>query len=108
MAVASAGVLVWYAPRASAAWWGGGSKHHCDDERHAAVEKSLAEKNYQAWVELMANRRVARVITEDTFPRFAEMHRLQEEGKWEEAHAIREELGLGKNGRGGHHGGRWR
>jgi hypothetical protein len=76
-------------------------------ERHEQTEKALESNDYGAWKELMGGRGAARVVTAETFPRFAEMHRLREEGKDAEADKIREELGLGA-GRGegrGRHGG---
>jgi hypothetical protein len=38
--------------------------------------------------------RIAQVINESNFSQFAEAHRLAQEGKYDEADAIRQELGL--------------
>ena len=63
---------------------------------HEQIEQALANNDYAAWQTLMAGRgRVSEIITADNFARFAEMHKLMEEGKYAEANQIREELGLG-------------
>ena len=72
----------------------------CTPERHEAMEQAFENNDYSAWKELKNGRgRVTEVITEDNFVRFAEAHKLTEEGKYEEADQIRQELGLRtKNG----------
>lgn len=71
-------------------------------ERHEAMETALEEENYQAWQELMGDRgRVAEVVTEDNFAKFAEAHQLAKQGDLEGARAIREELGLNQGSRKG-------
>jgi hypothetical protein len=71
-------------------------------ERHQQMEKAFENNDYEAWKSLMNNRgRVTQVVNKDNFNRFAEAHRLAEQGKTEEAKNIKQELGLGmKNGRG--------
>ena len=65
-------------------------------ERHEAVTKAFANKDYNAWKELMQGKgRVTQAVNEGNFARFAEMHQLRLEGKTEEANQIRTELGLG-------------
>jgi len=80
------------------------------DERHEAMETAFEEVDYDAWKELMDNRgRVTDVITEDNFAQFAEAHTLADDGDFEGAKEIREELGLGNHGErmgAGHRGGR--
>jgi len=67
----------------------------CDSEKHEAMEKAFENNDYQAWTGLMEGKgRVTQVITEDNFARFAEAHRLAEEGNYDAADAIRQELGL--------------
>lgn len=82
---------------------------NCTPERHEEMTAALEKVDYEAWKGLMNNRgRVKDVITEENFAKFAEAHKLAQEGKYEEADAIREELGLRtKNGKrmGAHHGG---
>lgn len=64
-------------------------------ERHEAMQKAFENNDYNAWKELMNRRgRVTNIVNEQNFPRFAEMHRLMLEGKYDEANKIREELGL--------------
>ncbi len=71
-------------------------------ERHAAMEKAFETNDYNAWKELMQGKgRVTQVINAQNFSRFAEAHKLAEEGKTDEATKIRAELGLElKNGTG--------
>ena len=69
-------------------------------ERHDAMQKAFASKDYDAWKSLMQGRgRMSQVITKDNFAKFAEAHNLALQGKTAEAAAIRTELGLG-NGSG--------
>jgi hypothetical protein len=85
-------------------------------ERHTQMEKAFENNDYTAWKNLMNGRgRVSAVINEGNFNRFAQMHRLMEEGKNDEANKIRQELGLGQgngngqgmsNGQKGQNGGR--
>ena len=68
----------------------------CSAERHEAMEEAFHSNNYEAWKELMNGKgRVTQVIDSGNFARFAEAHELAEEGKLDEAKAIRAELGLG-------------
>lgn len=65
-------------------------------ERHNAMEKAFETKNYDAWKNLMQGRgRVTKLINKDNFMKFAEAHELAEQGKFEEARKIRQELRLG-------------
>lgn len=65
------------------------------EERHEAMQKAFENNDYNAWKEQMNGRgRVSEVINEENFAKFAEAHRLAEEGKYEEADQIRKELGL--------------
>jgi len=67
-------------------------------ERHDAMEQAFANNDYQAWKKLMEQNqfqgRVMSVVNEQNFAKFAEAHRLSEEGKYAEADQIRAELGL--------------
>ena len=66
-------------------------------ERHEEMVKAFENKDYQSWKELHAGRgRVAEIVTEDNFGKFAEMRKLKLDGKTEEAEKLREELGLGQ------------
>lgn len=67
----------------------------CTPEKHEAMDGAFENNDYNAWKELMAGKgRVMEIINEDNFARFSEAHRLVEEGKYEEADKIRQELGL--------------
>jgi len=74
----------------------------CTEERHQEMEQAFENNDYNAWKEQMQGKgRVTQVVNEGNFARFAEAHRLAEEGNYEEADQIRQELGLGfKNGSG--------
>lgn len=76
------------------------------EERHAQMEQAFESKDYAAWKNLMAGKgRITEVVNEGNFSRFAQMHELKEDGKYAEADAIRQELGLGNgNGNGKGHG----
>ncbi|MDD5464436.1 MAG: hypothetical protein PHP62_04765 [Candidatus Moranbacteria bacterium] len=64
-------------------------------ERHEQMDQAFESNDYNAWKSLMNGRgRVSEVINESNFNRFAEIHKLMEEGKTDEANKIRQELGL--------------
>ena len=64
-------------------------------ERHAEMIGVTNNDDYDAWSELMEDRgRADQVINEENFSKFAEARKLAQEGRYEEADAIREELGL--------------
>jgi len=72
-------------------------------ERHEAMTKAFADKDYNAWKNLVSGNkgRVAQVINESNFGKFVEAHDLALQGKTDEANKIRAELGLGlRNGSG--------
>jgi hypothetical protein len=66
------------------------------------MEKAFASNDYTAWKALMLNKgRVTQVINKDNFAKFAEAHKLAENGDILGAQKIRKELGLGlKDGSG--------
>jgi hypothetical protein len=72
------------------------------EERHQEMEQAFENDDYQSWKNLMQGKgRVIQVVNEGNFIRFAEAHKLAEEGKTDEAKQIRHELGLGlRNGSG--------
>ncbi|MDD5681356.1 MAG: hypothetical protein PHI59_08985 [Candidatus Omnitrophica bacterium] len=71
-------------------------------ECHAAMEKAFDNNDYNAWKNLMQGKgRVTQVINAQNFAKFAQAHKLAEQGKTAEANKIRAELGLGlQNGSG--------
>ena len=71
-------------------------------ERHAEMTQAFESKDYETWAKLMEDKgRVTQIINADNFEQLAEAHMLAKEGKFEEAKAIRAELGLGlKDGSG--------
>ena len=72
------------------------------EERHAAMEKAFDSNDYNSWKNLMSGKgRVTQVVNKDNFSKFAQIHKLVEQGKTAEADKIKTELGLGlKNGNG--------
>jgi len=86
------------APRAILAYRGDPSVKgpNYTEERHEAIERAFENNDYNTWKTLMAGRgRVAQVVNEQNFAKFAQAHELAEQGKTEEAGKIRAELGLG-------------
>lgn len=74
-------------------------------EFHNQIEQAIKTNNYKDWKNTIESKsRPCDVVTEENFSRFAEMHNLMEDGKYEEAMAIRDELGIsgmgGRMGRG--------
>ena len=102
VAVVAGGLLI--APKAAEAYRGDPNTvgPNCTAEQHEAVENAIESNNYVAWKNLMQNRgRVTQVVNQANFARFAEMHKLMDQGKTVEAGKIRTELGLGlQNGSG--------
>jgi len=71
-------------------------------ERETAIEKAFATKDCTAWKALMQNQgRVTQIINKDNFAKFAEAHKLAENGDIVGAQKIRQELGLGQGTRNG-------
>lgn len=67
-------------------------------ERHETMEKAFENNDYTAWKNLMQNKgRVTEIVNANNFSKFAEAHNLAEQGKYEEANQIRQELGLRTN-----------
>jgi len=67
------------------------------EERHQLMEQAFENNDYNLWKSQMNGRGVTNVINESNFAQFAEAHRLVNEGKYDEANQIREELGLRTN-----------
>lgn len=66
------------------------------EERHEAMQEAFANKDYNAWKELMTSRgRVTQVINEQNFAKFAEMQQLRLEGK--DVTELQKELGLNQH-----------
>jgi Spy/CpxP family protein refolding chaperone len=64
-------------------------------ERHEQMESAFENNDYNAWKELMNGRgRVTQVVNEGNFNRFAEAHRLADQGDHDGADQIRQELNL--------------
>lgn len=70
---------------------------------HQAVHDALEAGDYNAWKEAVKGRQNVENFTEDQFNKLREMYQLRQDGKFDEANKIREELGLPD--RQGHKGG---
>ncbi|MFZ2192615.1 MAG: hypothetical protein WAV31_00010 [Candidatus Moraniibacteriota bacterium] len=86
-------------PNVKAPWY--------SEDRHVAIQDAVTKNDYNAWKNLKTEQMNARMnwmfskITQDNFPKFAEVHNLMQQGKYDEANKIREELGLPlRHGRG--------
>lgn len=70
-------------------------------ERQAQMTKAFASGDYATWKSLVpANSRALEKVTPENFAKFSQMHDLMLAGKYDEAQAIRQELGMGQR-RGG-------
>lgn len=68
---------------------------NCTPERHEIMEVAFDNNNYNLWKDQMSDKgRVADVINQDNFDKFAEAHRLGQAGDKAGADAIRAELGI--------------
>jgi hypothetical protein len=68
----------------------------CSEERHAEMTKAFETKNYDAWKDLMDGKgRVTEIVNKNNFSKFAEAHKVAQNGDLEEAKKIRQEIGLG-------------
>lgn len=65
-----------------------------NSERHALMEKAFQTNDYNLWKSQMNGKGVTNLINENNFSKFAQAHRLMNEGKYDEANKIRQELGL--------------
>lgn len=64
-------------------------------EKREKAQESVKNGDYNAWLEVVGeDSKMAEKINEDNFHKLTEMHNLREEGKHDEAKAIKEELGL--------------
>lgn len=74
--------------------------------QHEEIRTAMENDDYATWASLMAeDTRFSLEVTEDTFEALKKMHELREEGEFEEAREMAEELGLPegpKHGHGGH------
>jgi hypothetical protein len=77
------------------------------EERHEAMEKAFANKDYTAWKNLLQGKgKVTQLVNEKNFTHFVDAHNLLLQGKKDESNKIRTEFGLGlQNGSGKTQGG---
>jgi len=64
-------------------------------ENHAAVTEAFVNQDYTAWQTAMAGHPIADKVSSEDFAKFAEAWQLAQDGKLDEARALRQELGLG-------------
>lgn len=65
-------------------------------EQHQAVMSAIENNDYGTWKELMGDRKITEIITEDNFDQFVQMHQLMKTGDREGAQEIIQELGLSR------------
>ncbi len=77
---------------------GGGLGRGVSPENMEAARTAIEKNDFNAWKEAVGDNPIAEKINADNFSKLAEAHKLMQEGKYEEAKIIREELGLGGRG----------
>jgi len=66
---------------------------------HDAIQTALDNGDYEAWKTAMdSHPRITDIINADNFGQFVQMHNYMQEGDFEAAQEIRDELGLEKAG----------
>jgi len=69
-----------------------------NEEQRVAIDEAIENGDYDAWVELMSKdgrgNMITTKVTEDNFATFAEMHQAIQDGDFEKAEELRQELGL--------------
>jgi hypothetical protein len=69
------------------------------EEQRENVKIAIKNNDYDSWKVIMDSRvQITDVITEENFDKYSEMHNLVQEGNFEEADVLREELGLSERG----------
>ena len=63
-------------------------------ERHAVITQALNSQDYVAWQEAMAGRPIADKVSQEDFSKFTQAWQLAQDGKLDEARALRQEIGL--------------
>ena len=85
-------------------------ERHGEMQEHRTEMEAAILQGYDAWKALVEEHprgRITEVITEDNFDKFVEMHNAKQNGDFETAQQIAEELGLqARNKFGGRHCGR--
>jgi hypothetical protein len=75
-----------------------GAGRNYDPDRHAQMQDIIANRDYEAWVQVAGDRPVADYVTQENFNRFIEMMEAKHNGDMDTADAIREELGMPERG----------
>lgn len=83
------------------AFSGGGFFKRGLSEKGEAAKTAIESGDYDAFVEAVSDSPIAEKINEETFAKLQEAHEQMEAGNYEEAKAIKEELGFNGFGRGG-------
>lgn len=81
------------------------AKRQAFQEDHQAMVDAIENGDYNTWVELATQKErtcvnMTDVINQDNFDEFSQMHQLMQDGDFEAAQQIREELGLPERGMG--------
>lgn len=64
-------------------------------QNHEAIIQAIENNDYETWKNLMGDSPVADKITADNFSQLVESYNLMKEGKFDEARAMRQDLGIG-------------
>ena len=81
------------------------ARHQEMQARHETMMKVLENRDYQGWLEIVNSRpHITDYINQDNFDKFVDMHNYMQEGDFEAAQEIRDELGLPEHGKGMHKG----
>jgi hypothetical protein len=68
-------------------------------QNRAQEQQALEAEDYAAWVQAIESRpRITDLVTEENFPKYAEMQKARQSGDFETAQALAEELGLNQFG----------
>lgn len=71
------------------------SVHKAMHEKRDAIHDAVEAGDYEAFQAAVAGTPLAEAVdTEDDFSKFIEVHELKEEGRWDEAKVILDELGI--------------
>ncbi len=63
-------------------------------QQHDAIREAVENNDYELWKSLIGDHFLAEKITADNFSKLVKSHNLMQEGKFDEARQIREEIGL--------------
>lgn len=101
--VLTAGLTSVYAHSSGFGFKGGNfssEKYQEMTERREAMNKIFENNDYEAWKDLMEEKigKMGEQINEETFSQMAEIHSLMQQGEYEQARELKQELGFSFGG----------